>query len=50
MERICIYPKDIQILTGKTDRYGRNLITYTFTCRVRDYSTTRRLVIVRAAV
>jgi hypothetical protein len=26
MERICIYPKDIQILTGKTDRSGRNLI------------------------
>lgn len=26
MDRICIYPKDIQILTGKSDRYGRNLI------------------------
>ena len=26
MDRICIYPKDIQILTGRTDRYGRNLI------------------------
>lgn len=26
MERICIYPKDIQIITGKSERYGRNLI------------------------
>jgi hypothetical protein len=26
MERICIYPKDIQIVTGKSERYGCNLI------------------------
>ena len=26
MERICIYPKDIQIVTGRSERYGRNLI------------------------
>jgi hypothetical protein len=26
MERLCIYPKDIQIVTGKSERYGRNLI------------------------
>lgn len=24
--RICIYPKDISIITGKTERYGRKLI------------------------
>ena len=24
--RLCIYPKDIQILTGKSERYGRYLI------------------------
>ncbi len=26
MERLCIYPKDIQIVTGKSERYGRDLI------------------------
>lgn len=26
MERICIYPKDIQIITGKSERWGRDLI------------------------
>jgi len=26
MERICIYPKDIQVLTGKSERHGRDLI------------------------
>ena len=26
MERICIYPKDIQLVTGRSERYGRNLI------------------------
>jgi hypothetical protein len=26
MERICIYPKDIQRVTGKSERYGRKLI------------------------
>lgn len=26
MERICIYPKDIMIITGRSERYGRNLI------------------------
>lgn len=25
--RICIYPKDIQRITGKTERYGRILIS-----------------------
>ncbi|QBO58511.1 hypothetical protein [Chryseobacterium salivictor] len=24
--RICIYPKDIQIITGKSERYSRHLI------------------------
>ncbi len=24
--RICIYPKDIQIITGRSERYGRNII------------------------
>jgi hypothetical protein len=27
MERLTIYPKDIQRLTGKSDRYGRTLLT-----------------------
>ena len=26
MNRLCIYPKDIQIITGRSERYGRNLI------------------------
>lgn len=26
MARICIYPKDIQLVTGKSERYGRNII------------------------
>lgn len=26
MERICIYPKDIQIVTGRSERYGWSLI------------------------
>ena len=26
MERICIYPKDVQIVTGRSERYGRNVI------------------------
>jgi len=24
--RACIYPKDIQIITGRSERYGRNLL------------------------
>ena len=27
MERICIYPKDIQVVTGRTERYGRKVIS-----------------------
>lgn len=26
MNRLCIYLKEIQIITGRSDRYGRNLI------------------------
>ncbi len=26
MERLCIYPKDVQVVTGRSERYGRNLI------------------------
>lgn len=26
MARICIYPKDIQMVTGKSERYGRGII------------------------
>ncbi len=26
MERICIYPKDVQIVTGKSERWGRDII------------------------
>jgi hypothetical protein len=26
MDRICIYPKDIQLITGKSQRYGRLVI------------------------
>ncbi len=26
MNRLCIYPKDIQIIPGRSDRYCRNLI------------------------
>jgi len=24
--RICIYPQDVQIITGKSERYGRKII------------------------
>jgi len=27
MKRICIYPKDIQQITGKSERQSRNIIT-----------------------
>ncbi len=30
--RICIYPKDIQLITGRSERYGRKLL-----CEVREY-------------
>lgn len=26
MKRICIYPKDIQLITGKSERHSRNII------------------------
>ena len=26
MERVCIYPKDIQLITGRSERYGRYMI------------------------
>lgn len=26
LTRLCIYPKDIQIITGKSERYSRDLI------------------------
>lgn len=26
MNRICIYPKDVQVVTGKSERYGRTII------------------------
>jgi len=25
-KRVCIYPKDIQRITGRSDRYGRKLL------------------------
>lgn len=27
MERLCIYPKDVQVVTGRSERYGRKLIS-----------------------
>ena len=27
-KRICIYPKDVQRITGKSERYGRTLLTH----------------------
>lgn len=26
MERLCIYPKDVQLVTGKSERWGRDVI------------------------
>ena len=26
MERLCIYPKDIVVVTGKSERWGRDII------------------------
>ncbi len=26
LKRICIYPKDVQLITGRTERYGRKLL------------------------
>ena len=28
-KRICVYPKDVQRITGKSERYGRTLLTQT---------------------
>ncbi len=28
MTRICMYPKDVEIITGKSNRYARNLINF----------------------
>lgn len=25
-KRVCIYPKDIQLITGKTERHGRRIL------------------------
>jgi hypothetical protein len=25
-KRVCIYPKDVMLLTGKSERYSRNLL------------------------
>ena len=25
-KRICIYPQDVQLITGKSERYGRKII------------------------
>lgn len=25
-KRMCIYPKDVQLITGKSERYGRTLL------------------------
>ncbi len=32
MNRLCIYPKDIQMITGKSERYGRYVIK-----RIKDH-------------
>ncbi len=26
MDRVCIYPKDVKIITGKSERWGREII------------------------
>ena len=26
MERVCIYPKDVQVVTGRSERWGRDII------------------------
>jgi hypothetical protein len=26
MNRLCIYPKDVMVITGRSDKFGRNLI------------------------
>ncbi len=31
-KRICIYPKDVAIITGKTERHGRSLLS-----RIREH-------------
>ena len=25
-KRVCVYPKDIQLITGRSERYGRKLL------------------------
>ncbi len=32
MNRMCIYPKDVQRITGRTERYGRKLLK-----RIKDH-------------
>ena len=32
MDRVCIYPKDVKIITGKSERWGREIIK-----RIKDH-------------
>ena len=41
MSRICIYPKDVQVVTGKSERYGRTIIK---TIKERLYKEAHQLV------
>lgn len=34
IKRVCIYPKDVQLITGKSERYGRLLLR-----RIRKHSS-----------
>jgi hypothetical protein len=36
VKRICIYPKDIQRITGKSERYGRMLLAQIKKCNKKE--------------
>lgn len=36
VKRICIYPKDIQRITGKSERYGRLLLAKIKECNKKE--------------
>ena len=43
VKRICIYPKDIQRITGKSERYGRLLLAKIKERNEKELETTRQL-------
>ncbi len=37
VSRMCVYPKDVQRITGRTERYGRKLLSGTPPEHIKDH-------------